>query len=58
MCDSRCVDPQDKAFAQGLALVLISLFSFIPGPIMFGALIGKKYLLAIVKAVELKFMFC
>lgn len=37
----RCVDPQDKAFAQGLALVLISLLAFIPGPIMFGTIIGK-----------------
>lgn len=41
-CFHRCVEPQDKAFAQGLALVLISLLSFIPGPIMFGAIIGEN----------------
>jgi Organic Anion Transporter Polypeptide (OATP) family len=40
----RCVDPIDKAFAQGLAMLVISLFAFIPGPILFGALIGKKKL--------------
>ncbi|XP_065345657.1 solute carrier organic anion transporter family member 74D-like [Cloeon dipterum] len=41
----RCVDPIDKAFAQGLALVVISLFAFIPGPIIFGALIDASCLI-------------
>jgi hypothetical protein len=33
--------PEDKAFAQGLVLVLVSLLAFIPGPIIFGTIIGK-----------------
>lgn len=37
----RAVDPVDKSFAQGLGLLLVSLFAFIPGPILFGALIGN-----------------
>lgn len=37
----RSVLPQDKTMAQGLALMLISLFAFIPGPIVFGKIIGK-----------------
>uniref|UniRef100_A0A146LLL7 Solute carrier organic anion transporter family member n=1 Tax=Lygus hesperus TaxID=30085 RepID=A0A146LLL7_LYGHE len=35
----RAVDPIDKSFAQGFALLLVSLLAFIPGPIVFGALI-------------------
>ena len=37
----RCVAPKDKSFAQGLSLVLVSLLAFIPGPIIYGAIIGK-----------------
>lgn len=36
----RCVMPEDKSFAQGLVLVLVSLLAFIPGPIIFGSIIG------------------
>lgn len=36
----RCVMPEDKSFAQGLVLVLVSLLAFIPGPIIFGTIIG------------------
>nr|CAD7444209.1 unnamed protein product [Timema bartmani] len=35
----RCVKQKDKVFAQGLSLLLVSLFAFIPGPILFGAMI-------------------
>ena len=37
----RCVATKDKSFAQGLSLVLVSLLAFIPGPIIYGAIIGK-----------------
>jgi hypothetical protein len=40
-CTFRCVAPKDKSFAQGLSLVLVSLLAFIPGPIIYGAIIGK-----------------
>lgn len=40
----RAVDPRDKAFAQGLSLFLISIFAFIPGPILFGAIIDSTCL--------------
>ncbi|XP_034248106.1 solute carrier organic anion transporter family member 74D isoform X2 [Thrips palmi] len=40
----RAVDPKDKAFAQGLSLFLISIFAFIPGPILFGAIIDSTCL--------------
>lgn len=32
---------RDKAFAQGLLLLIISLFALIPGPIMYGAIIDS-----------------
>ncbi|XP_075237516.1 organic anion transporting polypeptide 33Ea [Lycorma delicatula] len=35
----RCVDEVDKSFAQGLSLLLISLFALIPGPILYGFII-------------------
>ncbi|KAH8413464.1 hypothetical protein KR009_011422 [Drosophila setifemur] len=37
----RAVAHEDKSFAQGLALMMISLFALIPGPIMFGRLIDS-----------------
>lgn len=40
----RAVDPRDKSFAQGLSLFLISIFAFIPGPILFGAIIDSTCL--------------
>jgi hypothetical protein len=40
-CTFRCVAPEDKSFAQGLSLVIVSLLAFIPGPIIYGAIIGK-----------------
>lgn len=32
----RAVDVKDKAFAQGFALWMVSLFALIPGPIIYG----------------------
>jgi len=40
----RCVAPKDKSFAQGLALVLVSLLAFIPGPIIYGTIIDSTCL--------------
>lgn len=40
----RAVEPQNKAFAQGLSLFLISIFAFIPGPILYGAIIDSTCL--------------
>uniref|UniRef100_A0A1B6C2D4 Solute carrier organic anion transporter family member n=1 Tax=Clastoptera arizonana TaxID=38151 RepID=A0A1B6C2D4_9HEMI len=37
----RAVDAIDKSFAQGLSLLMISLFAFIPGPILYGAIIDS-----------------
>lgn len=36
----RSVEKRDKSIAQGLALFMISLLAFIPGPIIFGRIIG------------------
>nr|XP_014286184.2 solute carrier organic anion transporter family member 2A1 [Halyomorpha halys] len=41
----RAVAPEDKSFAQGLALLLISLMAFIPGPILFGYIIDSSCLI-------------
>lgn len=40
----RCVNVEDKSFAQGLTLFMISLFAFIPGPILYGAIIDSTCL--------------
>ncbi|XP_030380437.1 solute carrier organic anion transporter family member 74D [Scaptodrosophila lebanonensis] len=40
----RAVSQQDKSFAQGLALMMISLFALIPGPIIFGRIIDSSCL--------------
>ncbi|XP_016987868.1 solute carrier organic anion transporter family member 4C1 [Drosophila rhopaloa] len=40
----RAVATEDKSFAQGLALMMISLLALIPGPIMFGRLIDSTCL--------------
>ena len=38
----RCVKPEDKAFAIGLSSTFLSLVAYIPGPIVYGAIIGKQ----------------
>ncbi|XP_063236896.1 solute carrier organic anion transporter family member 74D-like [Bacillus rossius redtenbacheri] len=40
----RCVSQKDKVVAQGFGLMLLSLFAFIPGPIIFGAIIDSTCL--------------
>lgn len=40
----RAVSQEDKSFAQGLALMMISLFALIPGPIIFGRIIDSTCL--------------
>ncbi|EDW28766.1 GL18770 [Drosophila persimilis] len=40
----RAVESGDKSFAQGLALMMISMFALIPGPIIFGRLIDSTCL--------------
>lgn len=40
----RSVSTEDKSFAQGLTLMMLSLFALIPGPIIFGRLIDSSCL--------------
>uniref|UniRef100_A0A1A9ZK73 Solute carrier organic anion transporter family member n=1 Tax=Glossina pallidipes TaxID=7398 RepID=A0A1A9ZK73_GLOPL len=40
----RAVSPKDKSFAQGLSLMMISLFALIPGPIVYGRIIDSTCL--------------
>ena len=40
----RCVEDRDKALAQGITMMMISIFAFIPGPIIYGALIDSTCL--------------
>lgn len=40
----RAVATKDKSFAQGLSLMMISLFALIPGPIIFGRIIDSTCL--------------
>lgn len=37
----RCVEEKDKTVAMGLGLMFMSLFAFIPSPILFGYFIGE-----------------
>lgn len=39
----RCVEPRDKTLAQGICLFMISLLAFIPGPIIYGKVIGENH---------------
>ncbi|XP_011500421.1 PREDICTED: solute carrier organic anion transporter family member 5A1 [Ceratosolen solmsi marchali] len=40
----RCVETRDKSLAQGIALLVVSLFALIPGPIIFGAIMDSTCL--------------
>jgi len=40
----RSVEKRDKSFAQGVTLMIISLFALIPGPIIYGAIIDSTCL--------------
>ena len=41
----RCVAKEDKSFAQGVTIMIISLFALIPGPILYGAIIDSTCLI-------------
>ncbi|XP_017774169.1 PREDICTED: solute carrier organic anion transporter family member 5A1-like [Nicrophorus vespilloides] len=41
----RCVDEKDKPVAMGFGLMMMSLFAFVPSPILFGIIIDKTCLL-------------
>lgn len=41
----RSVDKKDKSFAQGVTLMIVSLFALIPGPIIYGAIIDSTCLI-------------
>ncbi|XP_076171116.1 organic anion transporting polypeptide 33Ea isoform X2 [Ptiloglossa arizonensis] len=41
----RSVEKKDKNFAQGITLMMISLFALIPGPIIYGAIIDSTCLI-------------
>lgn len=38
---NRAVEYRDKAFSQGLALTVVSLFALIPGPVIYGRIIDN-----------------
>ncbi|KAG5332984.1 SO5A1 protein, partial [Acromyrmex heyeri] len=40
----RCVDEKDKAVAMGFGLMIMSLFAFIPSPILFGFILDNTCL--------------
>ncbi|XP_014214471.1 solute carrier organic anion transporter family member 2A1-like [Copidosoma floridanum] len=40
----RCVDEKDKTVAMGFGLTIMSLFAFIPSPILFGYILDKTCL--------------
>ncbi|XP_043494572.1 solute carrier organic anion transporter family member 74D-like [Polistes fuscatus] len=40
----RCVDEKDKTVAMGFSLTIMSLFAFIPSPILFGFILDKTCL--------------
>lgn len=41
----RAVRTEDKSFAQGLSLLMVSLFALIPGPILYGAMLDSTCLI-------------
>lgn len=41
----RCVDEQDKATSMGVGEVMLSLFSFVPSPLLFGRLMDSTCIL-------------
>lgn len=43
----RSVSPQDKSVSIALTEVLLSAFTWIPGPIVYGALLGLNFFLII-----------
>uniref|UniRef100_A0A182M6I5 Solute carrier organic anion transporter family member n=1 Tax=Anopheles culicifacies TaxID=139723 RepID=A0A182M6I5_9DIPT len=41
----RCVEPRDKAISMGVSMAINTLFSFLPAPIIFGAIIDRTCVL-------------
>ncbi|KAK0171245.1 hypothetical protein PV328_008995 [Microctonus aethiopoides] len=41
----RCVEQKDKSVAQGVTLMIVSLFALIPGPIVYGFIIDQSCLI-------------
>uniref|UniRef100_A0A182QAF8 Solute carrier organic anion transporter family member n=1 Tax=Anopheles farauti TaxID=69004 RepID=A0A182QAF8_9DIPT len=41
----RCVEPRDKAISMGFSMAINTLFSFLPAPIVFGAIIDRTCVL-------------
>ncbi|CAL1679963.1 unnamed protein product [Lasius platythorax] len=41
----RCVEKRDKSFAQGVTIMIVSLFALIPGPIIYGVIIDSTCLI-------------
>uniref|UniRef100_A0A182WBM8 Kazal-like domain-containing protein n=1 Tax=Anopheles minimus TaxID=112268 RepID=A0A182WBM8_9DIPT len=41
----RCVEPRDKAISMGFSMAINTLFSFLPAPIIFGAIIDRTCVL-------------
>lgn len=41
----RCVEKRDKSFAQGVTIMIVSLFALIPGPIIYGIIIDSTCLI-------------
>lgn len=44
MCTFRCVDEKDKPVSMGFSAMIMSLMSFIPSPIFFGAVLDSACL--------------
>lgn len=40
----RCVKPEDKSISMGMSLTILSIFAFIPAPILFGWIIDQTCL--------------
>lgn len=40
----RCVETKDKSLAQGIGLMMVSLFALIPAPILYGAIMDSTCL--------------
>lgn len=38
---SRCVSREDKSLSLGFAEVVMTLVAFMPGPVMYGTIVGK-----------------
>lgn len=37
----RCIDEKDKPAAMGFSVTILSMFAFVPSPILFGYILGE-----------------